>query len=209
MVYILAIVFFIILLFFPIYINIRLNRYKDDDEIKINFIFFKGLIKLDFKIPFIDIIKKDKELSLEIKSKFEKGSKERELREKDTITSFKKIIYKYKKYQKFKHIMKTMIKYLIKKTYIKKLVWFSRIGLKDAALTGISTGLLWTFKSLLLSLIISNKTIEDLDLDIVPEYNQSVLEIYFDCIIKVKLVYIIIAGFNGFRAKLKGGEVNV
>ncbi|EOD01083.1 hypothetical protein L21TH_0846 [Caldisalinibacter kiritimatiensis] len=99
--------------------------------------------------------------------------------------------------------------YLLEKIKIKKLIWISKIGINDAASTGIVTGFVWALKSLIVSLISKDKTINNCKIDVQPIYSQNQFETYFNCIIKLKLVYIIIAGFIGLKAKFKGGESSV
>ncbi len=109
-----------------------------------------------------------------------------------------------KKLYNNRFILYSLIKYLLKKVKIKKLIWITKIGLGDAALTGIISGWLWWIKSSVVTLII-NKNKKDIIIDINPDFNKINIETHFNCIIKLKLVYIIIAGINGIRTKLKGG----
>jgi len=145
----------------------------------------------------------------EIKEKFETGKDETDIKKNKSIITLNKLIEAYKRASKMKEMLGTMLIYLSDKIVIRRLNWDTRIGLDDAALTGISTGILWTFKNLIISFILNHKEIKDLNIDIVPEFNSLVLETDFYCIIKLKMVYIIIAGLNGIKVKIKGGGLNV
>jgi hypothetical protein len=108
----------------------------------------------------------------------------------------------YRNHKKFK----TASKYLNKKIKIKKLVWTTEVGLGDAGLNGLTCGYLWIIKSLILSSLLNNKEYEEINVNVIPNYTDSILNINFDCIIKLKLVYIINAGIYGLKAMIKGGE---
>lgn len=113
-----------------------------------------------------------------------------------------KEILKVKKHFKYFKKHKKIMRYLGKN--IKKIYWITNIGFEDAALTGISTGLLWSIKSSILSVFISKNGLDEIDINIYPDFNKSKFEIEFNCIIKCNLVYIIIiALYIGYK---KGGE---
>jgi len=197
------------MIFFPFYISIKLKRKKENDKIQVNFLLFKGLIKFGYEIPFIDIINKKGKTSLEVQNKKEVGEGENDINKKKNIVSVEKLIDIIDEIYENKHIIISIHNYLYKKIEITKLNLETKIGLGDAALTAVSTGIVWSLKSTLISCILNLKKIKNINLEVVPAYNNTTLEIYLDCIIKLKIVYIIIAGINGLRAKLKGGEVHV
>jgi len=199
----------LILLFIPFSLGIRFTRKNDDDHVEIQFLILNDIIKFNLEIPFIDLINYKDKFSIEIKEKFETGKDETDIKKNKSIITLNKLIEGYKRASKMKEMLGTMLIYLSDKIVIRRLNWDTRIGLDDAALTGISTGILWTFKNLIISFILNHKEIKDLNIDIVPEFNSLVLETDFYCIIKLKMVYIIIAGLNGIKVKIKGGGLNV
>lgn len=80
------------------------------------------------------------------------------------------------------------------------LYWHTRVGYDDAALTGLSTGLIWSVKSLFLqyfSHIIPLRTVPIIHVD--PSFNEPSFNTEFRCIFSFKLRHLI-------GATLKGNE---
>ena len=203
-----AIFFVLVLLFMPFYINIKIQRENSSDKIEFKILLFKGLIKFGIEIPFIDIIMSGSKPSIEIKEKIEEGSKEKDIAKNKQVITFKKLLEYIEKGFEFKDILHTSTRYLIKKIKIIKVIWRTSVGFENAAITGVLTGGVWSIKGFILSIILNGKKINDIKLNVIPQYDQNIFETYIDCIIKIKLVYIIIAGLNGLEVKLKGGEVD-
>lgn len=91
------------------------------------------------------------------------------------------------------------------KIILEKINWETKIGFKDAYFVGIITGALWYFKSLLISLLLSKKEVKNLNYNIVSIYNKNLVDIRFDCIIKIRMVYIITVWIWIIKLN-KGGE---
>ncbi len=66
-----------------------------------------------------------------------------------------------------------------------------KIGTGDAPLTAISTGIMWGQVYTLIGIIGSIMYIDNHDVEIVPVYNENLLSIDGECIIKSRIVYII------------------
>lgn len=98
-----------------------------------------------------------------------------------------------------------MINYIWDKSVFKQINWSTKIGFTDAALVGIVYGTVWGFKSILISLILRSKEIKSIDIDVIPIFNENQLDIRFNCIIKIRMVYIIIV-WIWFLKLYKGGE---
>ena len=65
------------------------------------------------------------------------------------------------------------------------------LGVGDAPLTAISTGIMWGHVYTLMGIIGSIMYIDNHDVEITPVYNETVLSIDGECIIKSRIVYII------------------
>lgn len=101
---------------------------------------------------------------------------------------------------------KDLLNYILDKITLKRLIWKTKLGFNDAFLTAIVYGSIWSIKSILISFILANKEIEELDFDVKAIFNKEELNILFDCIIKIRMVYIIIV-WIWQRKTNKGGEV--
>lgn len=82
------------------------------------------------------------------------------------------------------------------------------IGSIDPFVTSILYGLLWAIKGISVSYLLMYKEIDILDTDIIPLFEENHLDIRFDCIIKIKMVYIINIWIKLIKL-YKGGERNV
>jgi hypothetical protein len=73
--------------------------------------------------------------------------------------------------------------------------WKTELGFGDAAATGIGSGILWSLKGVLFSLLrnIINSPDCDTDIDIIPVFDQETIRTELDCIFKLRTGYIIIA----------------
>ncbi|RKD34542.1 DUF2953 domain-containing protein [Thermohalobacter berrensis] len=186
--------------FIPLNINVKFTKKNNNENLEIKFITLRGLIKIGIEIPFAKTLKKHNDYFFHIEPKLEGGKNEKNILSLNQMVTLKKI---YLKTIKNREIFLEVKNYLLKKISIKKLYWNSKIGLEDAAITGIAIGLLWNFKNILIIFINNNIQSENISYNIIPEFNKKVFETKFDCIIRVKLVYIIIAGFIGLKSKVK------
>lgn len=100
------------------------------------------------------------------------------------------------------------IQYFIHKGKIEKLYLKINIGLKDPAILGIMIGVVWAITNTILAYFFKSDEmdkIKELDVQVVPLFNSEVFELFFLCIIKVNLVYIIIAYIRFLKTR-KGGD---
>lgn len=101
---------------------------------------------------------------------------------------------------------KEFIDMIWEKLVIKRVNWETKIGFEDAFYVATIIGSLWFLKSLIIGFLLSNKEVEDLSYNVIPIFNKNQLEIIFDCIIKIRMVYIIIV-WIWLKKINKGGEV--
>lgn len=99
-------------------------------------------------------------------------------------------------------------KYLV----IERLDWNSGIGLNDAMYTAIGSGGLWAVKGTLAGVLSSKSRLQDINLQVEPDFNEKKLVSNLYCILKMRIVHIIfiifyflvliVRGyFNGFTAR--------
>ena len=173
------------------------------------FLIFLLIIHIPFYVN-IFLIRKDNNISLEIKVSISKKDTNMAIRIPINLKkySFSENVEKdlNKKKYSFEMLMSIIKKINIKKMDVEKIVWSTKIGLNDAAATGIITGALWTFKHMIISLIDNTTNADIIELNITPVFSKSIFEIYFNCIIKIKLVNIIIIGFIVLKTKIRGDK---
>ena len=125
--------------------------------------------------------------------------------EKIKVNKDKNIFVRYKKLKNVYGENKKLIGYFLDRCEIVELKWITEFGFEDAAITGITNGLLWSIKNTVLGILLNNRRVNDIYINIVPDFEGKKFEMDFNCIIKNKTVYIIIVGLYVLITK-KGGE---
>ncbi|NLX62855.1 MAG: DUF2953 domain-containing protein [Tissierellia bacterium] len=168
----------IMLLLIPVEFNIFFLFDNGKSSIRVSITYLFGLLKTEIK-PF-DNKKKDK-----YKKVNEDIKQERKVKELKKITEYKELI-----------------NYIIRKIRVKKFKWETKIGLSDSYYLSILYGFTWWFKSLIIGYFLSKKEIKDLNINLFPLYNTNEFSSQINCIINVRMVYII----NIWIKLYEGGE---
>lgn len=85
--------------------------------------------------------------------------------------------------------------WLVRHITCKRFVWKTKVGFGDAAATGIGGGLLWSIKGVIFSLLQKNvaSLSGETEIVITPVFDQETISTRIDCILKLRVGYIIIA----------------
>lgn len=170
----------------------------------IKFIALKGLIKYKYEIPYVDLVKHGQKLLLKL-VKIETKNHQSVTEQKLSLNEVKyyiNLLYEYKK------IYSRVIQYLMKRLKVEKFSLNVNIGFNDVAITAILFGILNSLTSILIDTLLRNMTFNEIDIRSTPDFNKSIIDLNFNCIIIFNLVNIIIARHKILKIK-KGGEVNV
>jgi hypothetical protein len=103
------------------------------------------------------------------------------------------------------------IQYFIDKGKIEKIYFRVNLGFEDPSLLGISIGFAWTIINLSFGYLLKNidiNKIKEKDIQVIPFFDHNIFEIYFLCIINMKLVYIITEYIRILKRR-KGGDSSV
>ena len=171
-------IFFFFLLYLPVKFEIKYTYSSDNSRLDISTSYLFGLFKPEL-YPF--------------------DKNKRENNKFNTLNSIKPII-KDSQYRR-------LIDYIWDKSIFEEISWNTKIGLTDAFLVSIVYGILWSLKSIIVSFILTNKEIDNIDIDVTPIFNENQLDISFVCIIKIKMVYIITVWIRSLKL-YKGREEN-
>ena len=87
---------------------------------------------------------------------------------------------------------------------IEKIEWKTRAGSDDAMDTAILTGFLWSFQGSLISAISSRSRLQQLTLNNEPDFNKPGINSYLVCILKMRIVHIIIITSLVLALKVRG-----
>lgn len=107
-------------------------------------------------------------------------------------------------------IMKKMLDYIV----IEKISWQSRIGGSNAMWSALYAGILWALKGLGITFLARNSHLRQVQLMVQPDYISAELVSEFACILKIRIVHIIIIAIyltvwkvrwwiNGFTANTR------
>ena len=195
---------------FPIKIELEYSRHKQDDQFKLNIYLFKKIPGLKLKIPFLQnfLFPFLTRIKAEISSVIFKlcpGKKEIELEEEIHLQEIQ-----------LENIKKSINLLLDKKQMAlvfsslnlscKKFYWETNYGFSNPALTGISNGLIWTLKLFILKKIKKNIcSLHNPEIEVNPNFSNSVINIRFHSIFSVKLGNIILTGIKLYLYRVKGG----
>lgn len=102
----------------------------------------------------------------------------------------------------------TVAQHLEKRGRFSRFNWGTVVGCNDAALTGITAGVLWGVKESLLRFFLGDYRFgpEGPRIVILPRFKTPGWETMLDCIFAVQVGYIILAGVKGFIYSMMGGE---
>lgn len=80
---------------------------------------------------------------------------------------------------------------LLKMVVIQRLEWKSVVGMGDAMGTALLNGSLWAFKGWVVSWISRQAQLQNLDLNVKPDFSEKSFESRVYCIFEIRLVHII------------------
>lgn len=197
-----------------LYIAINIRRCGKDDSISIRVSMLSNFVNYNIKIPVIEFTSKDGLILLEsvIDTNKEK-IKTHPKREKRFLKNVVKIYLTQPR--RLRKLMRTIRRYsrkyrkfmtqLFVNIYCEKLYWKTTIGLEDAALTGLGSGLLWAMKGLIVAILHNRiKVACRPEINVVPVFGHNHFEIDFSCIFRIRLGNVITATVNLFNTKDKG-----
>jgi len=102
---------------------------------------------------------------------------------------------------------KEIFDYIIDKSNIEKLSWKTKIGYEDPFILSIAYGSIWWIIGIISSFILPKLNMEKINIEVIPNYNVNLFNTRFNCIIKIRMVYIINVWIKLLKL-YKGGEKN-
>lgn len=198
---VISIIIFLIVIIFLSSVNVHLDVSKENHDnkgiIKVKMLY--GLIRFKKELDDIKLTEDKKEIDGDVEEDFafEKVGSSKTDNKSDTgdVNARQQIgntIDLYKKYR-------SIINYMLYRTDFKILYWKTEIGFDDAALTGMSIGIVNILKGNVYAMF-NNIRIrpKKIYFKVVPNFNREILKTDIHSIFKVKIGYIIIAGLKYF-----------
>ncbi|MGG3471056.1 DUF2953 domain-containing protein [Neobacillus pocheonensis] len=190
---------FILIIFSKLTILVNYYHHNDNDDLKIEFRIWFGLIKFKKHIPLIKV--DDNSPSIVVKD--DSSNKDaKQITPNDVLTNLKntkEILH---------HVfgMHVIVRKFFQKVTIKKLEWHSFIGVGDAAYTGMATGALWGIKGGIVGLLSHFLKLKEMPhLTVTPHFQAAVIQTQLTCMFQFRIGQAILAGLKLIKF-WKGGK---
>ncbi|WP_232328966.1 DUF2953 domain-containing protein [Metabacillus litoralis] len=204
---------FLLIIFTKMTVTLDLNHIGDNDQFKIKFRAWFGLLRYTINIPLVKIDKDEPKLIVKQEQKMgsEKAdNKVKEIEDKVTPEDALNGLSDIKEITQHIVGMHKIIRKFLRKIRIKKLEWHSQFGIGDAAHTGLLTGAAWAIKGGVIGLLSQYMKLQTTSVvTITPEFNQFCSRTKLQCIFQFRIGQAILAGiqfikyWKGGRPKLK------
>jgi hypothetical protein len=205
------ILLFLLIIFSKLTILLNFFHHNDNDELKVEFRIWFGLIKYKMNIPLIKI--DDDSPSIVVKGNSGMGNSS----ENDSPTKVEQIkkddILTYWRNTKeiLQHVfnMNVIVSKFLKRIVIKRFEWHSLVGVGDAAHTGIITGAIWTIKGSVVGMLSHFLRLKEMPvLSVTPHFQLAIIQTRITCIFQFRIGYAILAGLKLIKF-WKGGRPNL
>jgi Protein of unknown function (DUF2953) len=199
---------FILIIFTKLTILVNYYHHNDNDDLKVEFKVWFGIIKYKLNVPLIKI--DDNSPSVVVKSHSHMGEAAPEnpdhtvnqITRNDVTSSF----------QKTKDLLERVIhlhvivRKFFKRITIKNFEWQTLMGVGDAAHTGMMTGAIWAIKGSIVSILSHYFRLKEMPhLSVTPHFQAAVIQTRLTCMFQFRIGYAILAGLKLIKF-WKGGK---
>jgi hypothetical protein len=187
---------------------VEYNKNGYDDYFVLSFFTLRGIIKLKYEIPLLDIHKDGIKLN-----RIKKANKKEKVKKKeDKKFSFIGMYESFKSMNDFYSINRETVckvkDYIKKKLIMREFKLDVVAGTGDSFYTGILGGALWAIAGILLSFLANNTKSFKRHLNIKSDFSEKKLNVDLYCIFTIKIVHIIVVSLIlFFHRKSKNKEV--
>jgi hypothetical protein len=203
------IILFLLIIFSKLTIHINFFHHNDNDELKVEFRIWFGLIKYKMNVPLIKI--DDNSPSMVVKGSTQMGdSTEKNSTNVEQITKDDIMSKLTNAEEIIQHIFKlnVIVSKFLKRVVIKHFEWHSLVGLGDAAHTGTITGALWSIKGGIIGMLSNFMRLKEMPvLSVTPHFQLAIFQTHLKCIFQFRIGYAILAGLKLIKF-WKGGLPN-
>ncbi len=184
-------------------ITVSLYHGNDNDHFKVMLRAWYGILKYTIDIPMVKVDDDGPNVVLEEKKKAGDAgsySKEKEEKKKVTPSEFMNSLKDTKTLLVHVRSLHRIIRHFMKKVKMDDVIWHTKIGTGDAAATGSFTGAIWGLKGSIISLMSGYIRLQSMpDLQVVPDFQQAIIQTRFSCIIQFRIGNAILVGFKILR----------
>ncbi|MFT4414986.1 DUF2953 domain-containing protein [Fredinandcohnia humi] len=201
----LIILILLVIAFTKLTIYFQLNHSHDNDDIKIKFSIWFGLIHYTINVPAVKVDEDSPSIVFKETRQSNVSERKEKQNKKYSFKNFLASIQDWKTLLNRIFGMTAIIKRFIKKITITKFEWHSHIGVGDAAHTGVLAGLGWSIKGTLVGLISQYMRLKTCpDYSITPSFQKAVSETKFVCMIHFRIGHAMVAGMRLIK-RWRGG----
>jgi hypothetical protein len=190
----LVVLFLIVIMFMHVTISLKVSQRNEENDTRLIVSLLKGLLKFKIEIPKLALTEIANQPGIEVVGQVEtaEGAPVKELKERAKIST---VVHKLKIIKDFIDNYWGVVSYLLKAIKINKFSWVTEFGTGDAAVTGVATGVVWTLKGGILSILSRYLTLKDKkpELQVIPRFQQGGLYLDLNCIFAIRIGHIIIA----------------
>jgi hypothetical protein len=192
---------FTLIIFTKLTILINYFHHNENDDLKIEFRIWFGLIKYKINVPLIKIDNNSPSVVVKSNSKMgssstkEKNSEQKvtQIEKNDITTSLenaKELLYRVVN-------LHLIVRKFFKKVTLKQLEWHSIIGVGDAAHTGTITGAIWAIKGSIIGMLSQYIKLKEMpNLTVTPHFQLAIIHTRLSCIFQFRIGHAILAGLK-------------
>lgn len=198
--------FLVLITLTSIAIRITYIRDGEDDELIVIVSGLFGLVNVKREINLIELIMSAKP-GVRMEYEIEATKKGKLIKEGSSFLSYKEAVWGFQRALRLYRKFKKAFDFIRKRTAVKELSWETSLGTGDAAVTGMAVGLMWVFKTAVISIL--NTRLRKLRLgtvEVTPGFDCVKFRTKFDCILRFKIGHAIIASIIIISAIIKDGD---
>ncbi|WP_254842615.1 DUF2953 domain-containing protein [Bacillus sp. MRMR6] len=201
---------FLIILITKITVHIDYYHHNDNDDLKIEFKIWFGLIKYKMKVPLIKI--DDNSPSIIVTGEKQMGdSPDNSKNVEQQITPNKVMQNMHNVREILNHVvhMGSIVKRFLSRVSIKQFDWHTLVGVGDAAATGVLSGAFWTIKGSMVGILSHFLKLKEMpNISVTPHFQLAIIQTRITCIIQFRIGHAILAGLKLIKF-WKGGRPNL
>jgi hypothetical protein len=208
---IIILLFILLIIFSKLTIRLNYFHHNQNDELKIQFRIWFGLIRYTINVPLVKMDEDSPSIVMKGNTKMGDSSEKQSPTKEAQITKDGILTQFTNAKEIFQHVVNIniIVKKFIKKIVIKHFEWHSLVGVGDAAQTGTITGALWALKGGLIGVISHFLRLKEMPiLSITPHFQLAIFQTHITCIFQFRIGYAILAGLKLIKF-WKGGLPNL
>lgn len=193
-------IIFILLLFATITLlqSVRMEleywREGTDDHLMVYLSGPYGIVFQRFEVPGTDLIPTGAgpALSHSQESQDALGGKQHTTRNEILFTEIRKIRAIWRKLRPVWQTYRPATDYLLRHVRLEALTWETRLGVNDAAATGLWVGTIWALKGAVITFLQSRFPVDErkCSITVSPYFNHEYFSTFFHCIFTIRLVHV-------------------